>query len=108
MLPLAGLRMTSVVRTEGNGAHTGVQRHGLIIGRLQSRSRLGTNRPLFIGHLLQTLLELLALPLPRLGFDLLFYRQQAELDRGTQAASVSQADAARNVWSRWRNCRCSG
>ena len=108
MLPLPGLGMAAIVRTEGNGARTSIQRHGLITGRLQRLAGERTDRPLFLGHLLQPLLELLPVPLPRLGFDLLFYRQQAELGFWAQAASVPQADAARNVWSRWRNCRCSG
>ena len=64
---------------ERNGAGTGVQRHRLKTGFLQSLPGFRTNRSLFLGRLLQALLQLLPVPLPRLGFDLLFDLQQAEL-----------------------------
>jgi hypothetical protein len=107
-LPLAGLRMTSVVRAELNQTHTGFQRYGLITGLLQSLAGERTERPLFIGHLLQTLLESLTVPLSGLAFDLLFNLPQAGLGFLAHATSFSQADCVLGLWSRWRNCRCRG
>ena len=108
MLPLTGLGMTPVVRPQPHRARTGLQRHGFITGLLQKLSRVRTDRPLLLGRLLQTLLELLAVPLPRLGFDLLLYLQQAGWGRLAHAICGSAGETALTVCSRWRKCRCSG